>query len=188
MNSLSLSRNRKNYLTIKIKHKYVSNNIAHQNLLSRVEELETNIRFRYDSISVPGPLLFIPQRWGGKWQGMRRRESLESWLDMADFAGFVLRLLSNLTFSSCVMAWQMLEYFRVFAVRFNWMKNIGNSSTALKRDLPIQERRHLCCDRETESCNRVITRYEIISSFPSEFHFISFFPCFCCFAKLTTVV
>lgn len=119
---------------------------------------------------------------------MRRRESLESWLDIADFAGFVLRLLSNLTFSSCVMAWQMLEYFRVFAVRFNWLKNIGNSSTALKRDLPIQERRHLCCDREAESCNRVITRYEIISSLPSEFHFISFFPCVCYFAKLTTVV
>ena len=97
MNNLFLSRNKKNYLAIKIKHKRISNNIALPNLLWRVEELGTNIRFRYDSTSDYRLSPFHPL-------SLRRKgESLESRLGMTDFAVFFLRLLSSLTYSTCVI-------------------------------------------------------------------------------------
>ena len=73
---------------IKIKHKCISNTKVFQNLLSRVDELGTNILFRYDSTLIPGSLLFIPCRCGGKCQGRRRKENSKSRLDMTDFAVF----------------------------------------------------------------------------------------------------
>ena len=134
MNSLSLSRNRKNYLGTKIKHRCISNKKVPQDSRGRSQEVTHSRRLGASQRKImcrgtgkkalfPGMSSFLPRRhWDRGWTVL---------------AVFVLPVSLTYAIFTCVMmAQQTSDYSQVPVVFFDWMIASETLELLFDEDLP----------------------------------------------------